>query len=76
LIPGLRLTDGVVAALKAIRAGKPVSSAMLKTLATLRLINAMELTDAGHAVLTKPPRPKKFVSTPKKMQDLRRKYIE
>jgi hypothetical protein len=73
MIRGLKLTDGMVAGLKAVRAGKPVSAAMLKTLATLRLINSMELTPAGIAVLTKPARPKKFVSTPKKLANLPRK---
>ena len=78
MIKGLKLTDGMVGGLKAIRAGKPVSAVLLKTLATLRLIqiNSTELTDAGHAVLTKPTRPKKFVYAPKKLTDLRRKLIE
>jgi len=57
MIPGLRLTDGIVAGPKAIAAGKPVSAGMLKTLATLRLINnALQLTPAGTAVLEKPSR--------------------
>ena len=70
----LRVTDGQMKALKAVRAGKDISAVTRRNLFRLRLINnnSGELTPAGAAVLeSKLPRLKKFAVARKPLEPVR-----